>query len=265
MSEIEAVAAALGAAVTALEQAEQAMQKAAEGFGESASHLGQAVYGTSDPEIGALPGLYDELGRSAEQAVSHFGTAKASISAYLEKIGASTKPANVEVKESKREDRPRVRPGVHTTSPEGGLSDDERAQALRADLPPPVTERGQKTHGRWFANGSGEPAKEIVSGKHEPDPDDPDDVSYEAAQAHLTKLGYNRLAIASHVETRLAVRMARTSLRDVTVTLNHVPCPGPFGCDTVMPSVLPPGATLTVHGVKADGTPVVNRYTGASE
>ncbi|MFC9249982.1 DddA-like double-stranded DNA deaminase toxin [Amycolatopsis thailandensis] len=135
--------------------------------------------------------------------------------------------------------------------------------AARASLPPPVQPNtGQKTHGRWFATGSRDPGRPIVSGTGGPDPDDPDDVTHQQAQEHLTALGYRKLAIAAHVETKLAVRMARTGLDDVTVTINHVPCPGPLGCDKVLPSVLPAGSTLTVYGVTADGTPKTYRYQG---
>ncbi|WP_409496074.1 DddA-like double-stranded DNA deaminase toxin [Amycolatopsis sp. cmx-11-12] len=135
--------------------------------------------------------------------------------------------------------------------------------AARASLPPPVQPNtGQKTHGRWFATGSKDSGRPIVSGTGAPDPDDPDDVTHQQAQEHLTALGYRKLAIAAHVETKLAVRMARTGLDDVTVTINHVPCAGPLGCDKVLPNVLPAGSTLTVYGVTADGTPKTYRYQG---
>ncbi len=133
----------------------------------------------------------------------------------------------------------------------------------RASLPPPVQPNtGQKTHGRWYATGSKDPGRPIVSGTGGADPDDPDDVTHQQAQEHLTALGYRKLAIAAHVETKLAVRMARTGLDDVTVTINHVPCAGPLGCDKVLPNVLPAGSTLTVYGVTADGTPKTYRYQG---
>ncbi|WP_370942570.1 DddA-like double-stranded DNA deaminase toxin [Amycolatopsis sp. cg5] len=41
-----------------------------------------------------------------------------------------------------------------------------------------------------------------------------------------------------------------------------LPGPGPLGCDTLLPAVLPPGATLTVHGTAEDGTPTTHTYRG---
>jgi len=48
------------------------------------------------------------------------------------------------------------------------------------------------------------------------------------------------------VELKLAARMREQgaidpAMRHVTVAVNHVPCRGPLGCDTLVPVVLPDG------------------------
>ncbi|WET81638.1 SCP1.201-like deaminase [Amycolatopsis sp. QT-25] len=127
--------------------------------------------------------------------------------------------------------------------------------AARRELPPPVVRNsGAKTHGRWTTSGEPDRLEPIISGTQ--------DDMYDETVRYLEKLGLQRYAIASHVETKLAVYMARTGLRDVTVTINHVPCRGPLGCDTLLPTILPEGARLTVYGTAKDGTPTVNTYTG---
>ncbi|MEV6910327.1 DddA-like double-stranded DNA deaminase toxin [Amycolatopsis sp. NPDC051071] len=257
MSDIEAVAAALGAAITSLEQAEQATQEAAGGFGESASHLGQAVYGTADPEIGALPELYDELRRSAEQAVSHFRTVKANISAYLDTIGVSVAPANNEVTRPKWENRARVRPGVHTTGHEAVAPAHERAEALRQELPPPIKpgELGRKTHGRWFA-GSGQDVTPIVSGR--------DEMAAEA-QRRLEALDIPGMPSAvADVETKLAAHMAASGITNASVVINYAPCRGIYGCETLVTALLPEGSALTVYGIAPDGTETEETFQGGA-
>lgn len=113
--------------------------------------------------------------------------------------------------------------------------------ALRALLPPPVQPgTGQRTHGRWFANGS-DHVSEIVSG-HEPESTEAwtllQDTDFPEPGAPIT---------VTHVETKVAVRMRRENIRHATVVLNHRPCRDRYGCDTVVPVLLPEGSTLTVH------------------
>ncbi|MFE0020494.1 DddA-like double-stranded DNA deaminase toxin [Amycolatopsis sp. NPDC059021] len=263
MADVGEVARLVTAALDAMGNAVAALEQAHDQAKEAHSDLVKAWQGrTADDAIqaeelvGGVPADATALAEQVRKTMKDLTSYRASLT------GAPPPADGQPGTETTRgaHTRPAADDAARKTTPD----EPERVTAARAALPPPV-ERGQKTHGRWFANGSTEPDREIVSGKHDANPDDPDDVSYETAQAHLTRLGFNRLAIASHVETRLAVRMARTELREVTVTINHVPCPGPFGCDTVLPAVLPPGKTLTVYGVKADGTYVVNRYTGAPE
>jgi hypothetical protein len=52
----------------------------------------------------------------------------------------------------------------------------------------------------------------------------------------------------SHAEQKLAARMVRDKIIDATLVINNRPCRGPAGCDTLLPLLLPPGYSLTVHG-----------------
>lgn len=132
----------------------------------------------------------------------------------------------------------------------------ELLEQLRRELPPPITRAGsgQKTHGRWIGpDGAVQP---IVSGK------DPDS---ESADIRLERLGMpGRAARAADVELKLAARMAREGIEHATVVINYTPCRGRFGCDTLIPILLPEGSTLTVHGVTAEGQPFRRQYTGGA-
>ncbi|MGW6929571.1 DddA-like double-stranded DNA deaminase toxin [Lentzea sp. NPDC054927] len=132
----------------------------------------------------------------------------------------------------------------------------ERLDVLRRELPPPMksTDSGRKTHGRWI--GPDGVAQPIVSGV--------DDDS-RAADQRLRQLGIPmRPAKASDVEMKVAARMVRDGMTHATVLINNTPCRGRLGCDTLVPIMLPDGATLTVHGVNEDGTLFRKRYTGGA-
>ncbi|RDI22296.1 nucleic acid/nucleotide deaminase of polymorphic system toxin [Lentzea flaviverrucosa] len=63
---------------------------------------------------------------------------------------------------------------------------------------------------------------------------------------------------------KLAAHMAERGIKHATVIINYQPCKGRFGCDTLVPILLPEGATLTVHGVAPDGTWFRKRYSGGA-
>lgn len=141
--------------------------------------------------------------------------------------------------------------------PQRGTS--ERVERLRRDLPPPVQPRtGQKTHGRWFTDtdAPGTSARELTSGHDE---------WSEVAERHLLDMGVPGTPVtAAHVEIKIAVHMARSGVRHATLVLNNTPCKGRFGCDTLVPVVLPEGSSLTVHGVAPDGRTMMKTYTGGA-
>lgn len=137
-----------------------------------------------------------------------------------------------------------------------GSNKDQRASQLRKELPPPVQPRsGQKTHGRWFTS-TDEKAEPIVSGT--------DDMAV-AAEQHLAGIGVPAVPVTtSDVELKLAVHMAQQGITDATVVINHVPCKGDFGCDTLVPVVLPEGSSLTVYGINRRGMTTKKTYTGGA-
>ncbi|MDX8035783.1 DddA-like double-stranded DNA deaminase toxin [Lentzea sp. BCCO 10_0856] len=118
----------------------------------------------------------------------------------------------------------------------------EHVDQLRRDLPPPVQPRsGRKTHGRWFtdADSLDTPARELISGHDE---------WWQAAEQHLLDMGIPGTPVtAADVEIKIAVHMARNGIQHATVVLNNTPCRGRFGCDTLLPVVLPEGSSLTVQ------------------
>lgn len=142
-------------------------------------------------------------------------------------------------------------------APPRGIRDN--VERLRRNLPPPVQPRsGQKTHGCWFADADAPdaPARELTSGHDE---------WWEATGQHLLDLGAPGTPVtAAHVEIKLAVHMARNGIQHTTVVLNNTPCKGRFGCDTLVPVVLPEGSSLTVHGVTPDGRTMMKTYTGGA-
>lgn len=108
-------------------------------------------------------------------------------------------------------------------------------------LPPDQRERGAprpKTHGRWIGpDGQVHP---IVSGE---------DQDYAESVQAFKELGAPGLPVrASDVEMKLAAHMRNHGVTSVTLVINNVPCPGQFGCDGLLPVLLPLGFRLTVHG-----------------
>ncbi|USX49199.1 DddA-like double-stranded DNA deaminase toxin [Lentzea sp. HUAS12] len=140
------------------------------------------------------------------------------------------------------------------TRPERGSRD--HVEQLRRGQPPPVQPRsGQRTHGSWFANAD-EPIRELTSGEDE---------WYEVAKQHLKERGVPATPVtAVDVEIKLAVHMARNNIQHATVVLNNTPCKGRFGCDALVPVVLPEGSTLTVHGITPDGRIMRKTYSGGA-
>ncbi len=204
-----------------------------------------------------MPGRYDELRQSAEQAVSHFRTVKANISAYLGKIGASATPANSEFTGPKREEGARGRPGVHTTTTQtkpDPVSQD-RVDELKRDLPPRVDRReGQKTHGQWVTDSGEGDAGYIVSGR--------DDMEAAAVQFFKDQGARRMPSTTADVEVKLAVRMQNKGITSATVVVNNEVCKGPFGCETLILKILPQGSALTVYGTMPDGQPIGATYLG---
>jgi hypothetical protein len=211
---------------------------------EAAGLLGEAVQalaqtGSQQHEIqNAISGL-----NAAEQGVADVanvvGRVDSTLTGYLERIGAKTPPDETGIPVS-APTQPTAASAPATAAPDGQRLTREQAEALQAELPPPVTTMtGQKTHGRWVdENGQ---AREIVSGK--------DADAAEAARLLREKGIPQRgdITTTADVEQKIAARMVREGRKHVDVVLNNRPCRGVFGCDTLLPVILPEGYSLTVH------------------
>lgn len=258
MSDIETIVATLETAMAAIDQAERAGMHAASGFEESSRHLGQAVSGTSDAEVAALPGLLNQAREATEQESGRLHAAKAKISAYLTKLGGSSGPAEHGATEpSLRADARRREPDAETAaqSKPDPVSQD-RVDELRRSLPPPVqpSER-QKTHGEWVAGtGGDEVGGRIVSGR--------DDMEAAAVQFFKDQGARRMPSTVADVEVKLAVHMQNQGITSATVAVNNEVCKGPYGCDTLLPKILPQGSALTVYGTTPDGKPTGATYLG---
>lgn len=132
----------------------------------------------------------------------------------------------------------------------------ERIEELRRELPPPVVPNsGQKTHGRWI--GPDGAVRKVVSERDE---------GSALVEQQLAAKGLRRkITRSGDVEMKVAADMAANGIKDATVVINYVPCQGPLGCDTLVPILLPEGATLTVHGITETGERTRTRYSGGAQ
>lgn len=118
----------------------------------------------------------------------------------------------------------------------------DQADAIRASLPPQVPKPnpdGKQTHGKWF-DGSGA-SGHVVSGEDQ----DAEEVRHLLRSAGVLDVG--EPVIVTHVEMKLAARMRRAGIRHIDVVINNPPCVGPYGCDSLLPVVLPEGLSVTIH------------------
>ncbi|SDC51224.1 DddA-like double-stranded DNA deaminase toxin [Actinokineospora iranica] len=114
----------------------------------------------------------------------------------------------------------------------------EQVERLRAELPPTVkTRSGQKTHGRWIdPNGN---VHNEVSGK---------DDKYQAVEDYFDEIKVSQRPMRSaDVEMKPAVHMRKNDIRSATLIINNRPCFGKFGCNALVPVLLPEGYTLTIY------------------
>ncbi|MFJ8815263.1 DddA-like double-stranded DNA deaminase toxin [Amycolatopsis thermoflava] len=194
--------------------------------------------GSSQPELcQALAGLTEALEKvTSIQAL--VGRAGVELGIYLERLGPADDRSNAAAPPPRPADP--ARRAARSSTPDGQRLTREQADAIRAELPPPVVSMsGQKTHGRWIdENGQ---AHEIVSGRDE----DAEEAARMLREKGIPQRG--DVTTTADVEQKLAARMVREGRRHLDVVLNNQPCRGLFGCDTLLPVILPEGYSLTVH------------------
>ncbi|MCP3804007.1 hypothetical protein NLX83_32530 [Allokutzneria sp. A3M-2-11 16] len=153
-------------------------------------------------------------------------------------------------------------------APEPTSSRQDHAAASRAvqidrarrDLPPPV--EGARTLGVWIAADAQK--VDLSSGKGEYF-----SATLEFARTRGLAPPKGIWTLARHLELQFAIRLRATYDRDPdtsiveTIAIDRPPCepraPGEPSCDTLLPTFLPPGATLTI--LVQDGT--CHTYRGA--
>ncbi|HTV01356.1 MAG TPA: DddA-like double-stranded DNA deaminase toxin, partial [Luteitalea sp.] len=221
MSDLADLASAVTDALAAIKAARQIALHAASGFGEAATELKVLTAGSA---IADIPMLYDQARTDVEQQVQSVEVTAKALRNYLASLGRVEGPASPPntAPQAEGEGR-RGRPGMHTTMPTGGPPQDERADELRSELPPPVQKGGahQKTHGRWLTPDADAEAQTLTSGK--------DEMS-QAAEQFLRNNGLAGRGMPSavyDVEMKLAVHMATNGITHAAVTINNTPCIGP--------------------------------------
>lgn len=233
------------------DQARRALVQADELLDDATALLAATLAGSNDSEWEQVRAHLTEASRRIRELLGNLNTAERDARAYLDNaIGPVSSPA------ATAEQPPTQRHTAPAPASDPPVIPAERLDALRRELPPPIkdTDSGRKTHGRWI--GPDGEARSIISGV--------DDDS-RAADELLHRLGVPRKpARTADVEMKLAARMVRDHIRHATVLINNVPCKGRLSCDTLVPIMLPEGATLTVHGVTEQGALFRKRYTGGA-
>ncbi|MDQ3403910.1 MAG: hypothetical protein M3548_11010 [Actinomycetota bacterium] len=207
---------------------------------EARTLLGQVLQGTNDPDAGRVYGEFGQAHNAMAQAYSSVASLGPKFCGYIASItdgqgtSAPATPAP-------------ARPAPSPARPAAGDTEvtPERVAELRRELPPDVQPpsrrpRGApkpKTHGRWIGPDGTKHAE--VSG---------DDNKARAAVDWFKSQGIDVPQRISDVEMKLAVHMRLGNIKEATLVINHVPCPGIFSCDSMVPRILPPGYTMTVHG-----------------
>jgi hypothetical protein len=233
-------------------KAHEFVESARESALDAITLFANAMDGSVDPEAETTHEQWQHASNGIQALGELLGTAIVSARSYQ---GSLSPPSAQPVQAVPATTSPHGLAGTSSIPSEVSA---ERADELRGELPPPVdpmTDPGRKTHGRWVAPDGQVHA--IVSGKDE---------DSQAAGELLQRLGMpvRRITRSSDVEMKLAARMVRDGISHVTVFINNVPCRGQLSCDTLVPIMLPEGATLTVHGVNRDGTLFKKRYTGGA-
>jgi SCP1.201-like deaminase len=197
--------------------------------------------GTSDTELEQTVAEFERLYGIAVERYQQCAALQGAVQAYMATIGsarssqaggAGASSTGAAPKRSNVQPRP--------SKPDGQRLTREQAVKLAEELPPPVVSNtGAKTHGLWVdEHGT---AHKIVSGK---------DADADLAWSILRNRGIPVPAeptTTSDVEQKLAARMVREGRKHLDVTLNNRPCRGVFGCDVLVPVILPEGYSLTVH------------------
>jgi hypothetical protein len=196
----------------------------------------ETVAGSNDSEAAALVDSFQRAANLTRDVQELLHLVQSKMQAYLDRLGgAGSSPSTGQTGDSGTSPPSQPRPGKR-------LAPEDVAE-LADTLPPPVPKpnpEGKKTHGVWV-DGDGKRHR-VVSGRDEDATE-----AWKLLQAQGIPIRAPA-ARTSDVEQKLAARMVRERRMSAEVVINNVPCEGPYGCDTLVPIILPSGYTLTVHG-----------------
>ncbi|MEU4802782.1 DddA-like double-stranded DNA deaminase toxin [Actinosynnema sp. NPDC023587] len=235
---IKDATAQLDAVLDKIDAARALLNLAADLIDEATAFFGAAVAGTVASDALQALAWFGEAQQGIGSSFAALTAAEDAIRAYrTQLVGEPIATGPMVGETSPRENRSRSS-GEPSTVPIAVTP--ERVEELRRQLPPPVvSSAGQKTHGRWIdPNGN---VHQEVSGK--------DEKSEEALRFFEEEMKSRRIPVTVvDVEIKLAVHMRQQAMKSVTLVINNPPCRGPMGCSALIPVVLPPGYTMTVHG-----------------
>lgn len=239
------------------------LQEAVEALDMAHQALATVAAGSNDSELAEAVAMFDQLHRDVEDRYRECLALQSAIRALAGKLGGgapapSPSPAG-QAGGSGAASSPQVRESddvpARPSAPDGKRLTREEAAKVAESLPPPVPRpntSGQKTHGRWFDEHG--QAHAITSGQ-----DEDSAKVWETLQQQDIPVSGPPTAVAD-VEQKLAVRMVQDGRQHVDVVINNLPCVGRFGCDALVPVILPAGYSLTVHGPNYRKT-----YTGGAK
>ncbi|WP_436499617.1 DddA-like double-stranded DNA deaminase toxin [Actinokineospora sp. HUAS TT18] len=213
----------------ALQKATAALNALAVGMAatdEARTIVGGVLKGTNDPDAGTVSGAMATAHGAMAHAYQKIANLEPTIRSYLAGIAEAASDA--------------PRPTVDNPPlPRFGEVTPDRVERIKAALPAAVVSNtGQKTHGIWIGPDGREHTE--ISGMDE---------KHDAAVKYFESRPSARVpSRVTDVEIKLAVHVRLNGIKHTTLVINHVPCPGRMGCDSLVPVILPEGYTLTVYG-----------------
>lgn len=209
MATLGEVAAGLSGAASRADEASAALTEAGQLAVEATELISHAMHGTGslDDEFRQVVAQWSEVADRLAELVQHLGMARTRIEQHIRSLLGET-----DVADAPWADRARPQLPAYVTS---GFYRDEDGNS---DL--------------------------VQSGRELSGED-------QAIARHLIDQGLARprgsATVSQHVEAKVAWRMRNARVQRAQLVLNNVVCEGPLSCTELLPDILLPGQTLTVH------------------
>lgn len=277
-SELQRVAQALVAALDEAPRVVDYLLRAAQKYRENAGYVGHM---SNNPAAQVAAMHLDEAARRCEEAAHYLAQAPPKARGWAEQMasgirttgsgstrgdqrpdmGGGSTPSAEGLQEKDGSDPEAKKAGKASgagdeASPKGELVPprrigDEEGWRLQGKLPvrDETSLTRQKTRGIWKDADGNEHS--LASGQRLADGEG-DDPYYQRVVDYMRdhRIGRHDAdpMVASHVEAKFALFMRERGLLHETIVVNKLPCPGRYGCDTLLNRFVPPGGTLTVFG-----------------